>query len=342
MYFDIYPKKDKKDFFNYKREYSTVVESLKKGVPIIAIVGVRRTGKTTLMSVIFNELKDTRVWIDGRMIKDPKGEIPEAIIRAAESEEPLIFGRIDSISASIFGVEIGIKKGEEKNFDRIVGDKRIIVFIDEAQRMDVKELADLLSYFYDRYPKIQFVLSGSEVGLIDEVIEGDAISHPLYGRVIVRVDMQRLDREKSLEFLREGFKQMKVEVREEEIEEAVDTLDGLIGWLTMYGYERIMLGKRDALKITEERAVGIALSELHSFLKSRRNRKLYIDILKYAKNGIEWKVLKRALEGDYRESINPNTLTFALDELLKYSFLEKRGDQYIIADPLIFKALIRS
>ena len=153
--------------------------------------------------------------------------------------------------------------------------------------------------------------------------------------------MGRLPREKSLEFLREGFRQVGVRVRREEMEEAVDRLDGLIGWLTMYGYERAVLRKRHALKETEERAVAIVMAELAHFLKRRRNKRLYLAILKYARQGIEWSELKAAVEAELKTPLNPNSLSFALEELMRYGFLERQGHTYSLSDPLLFKAAVR-
>ncbi len=343
MYFDIYPKSNLKDFFNYKEEYAKVKEALKKGVPITAIIGVRRTGKTSLMNVLFNELNERKVWIDGRIIKDPKTEIPLAITKSLESRKPMVFGKIESISVSVMGLSINLKTNEEfnRNIEDMIGNKKLFVFIDEAQRMKTMELAELLSYFYDRHSGIKFILSGSEVGLMEEVLGGDASTHPLYGRLIVKIKMSRLTKEKSFEFLKAGFKQVNVKVSKKELNQAVDRLDGLIGWLTMYGYERGVLNKKNALKITEERAVGIVMSELSAFLRNRRNREMYLNIIKYAKGGIEWKALKTALEAERKKPINPNVLAFAIDELLRYSFLEKQGNKYILPDPLLFTAVMK-
>ncbi|CUX77151.1 hypothetical protein [Thermococcus chitonophagus] len=40
----------------------------------------------------------------------------------------------------------------------------------------------------------------------------------------------------SYDSLRKGFEELNLEVPEEEIREAVEELDGIVGWLTLYGY----------------------------------------------------------------------------------------------------------
>ena len=50
--------------------------------------------------------------------------------------------------------------------------------------------------------------------------------------------MNRLDKSRGFEFLNNGFDQLKTKIKKEDIYEAIEKLDGLIGWLTLYGYEK--------------------------------------------------------------------------------------------------------
>ena len=63
----------------------------------------------------------------------------------------------------------------------------VYVFIDEAQKADIEDLANVLSYFYDRFPNIFFVISGSEIGLnlLWGLLEGasDETESPLSSKV---------------------------------------------------------------------------------------------------------------------------------------------------------------
>jgi AAA+ ATPase superfamily predicted ATPase len=59
---------------------------------------------------------------------------------------------------------------------------------------------------------------------------------PLYGRAVAEVSMRRLLRGEAVEFLEKGFAELGVEVGKSVIEEAVNTLDGVIGWLTYFGW----------------------------------------------------------------------------------------------------------
>ncbi len=340
MYFDPEPKSNKKDFFNYGYEYALIKKSLHGKSKIIAVIGVRRVGKTSLLNVVYHETTTLKVWLDGRIVSDPKKEIFSAIYEVARTGKPKIFGKIESLNVSAFGIGVGIKIGPESQVElerKIRDSGQICVFIDEAQRMKGNELADVLSYFYDRFPKVVFIISGSEVGLVGDILGEEDSEHSLYGRNIVKIPMERLDKNEGMEFLSKGFVQTGVVVSSGEIANAIETLDGLIGWLTLYGYERGIMKNANALSKTTETGARIAASELTHFFKKTRGKQLYLGILRNA-SGIRWSELKVRVEKELGRQLNPNSFTFALAKLMDYSFIEKKNGKYYLSDPLLLKA----
>jgi len=340
MYFITEPKSKKEDFFNYEYEYAEIKKAMARKEKIIAVLGVRRVGKTSLLNILYNETKGLKVWLDGRIISNPKKEIFSAIYDVVKTGKSKIFGKIESLNISAFGVGINVKISTDSLLEienKIRKADQIYVFIDEAQKTDPGDLADVLSYFYDRFPNVFFVISGSEIGLIETVLGENNSKHPLYGRHITKIFMNRLDKSKGFEFLKKGFEQLKIKVKEDEIYEAIDKLDGLIGWLTLYGYERGIIKSEKALEKTTEIASQIVASELANFLKITKNRKLYLTILREA-NGITWSELKIRTEHEIGKKLNPNSFTSTLEKLIDYSFLEKKDDKYYLADPLLLKA----
>ncbi len=341
MYFEIEPKGRKKDFFNYDYEYGQVKKALQRKEKIIAVVGVRRVGKTSLLNLVYNETASLKLWLDGRIVTDPKKEIFAAIYETAKAGKPKIFGKIESLNLSAFGVGLDIKLGSESQLEiekKIRGSGHICVFIDEAQRMGTSDLADVLSYIYDRFPQVSFIISGSEIGLVEEILgEGDG-EHPLFGREIVKVAIPRLDRNRAMDYLKKGFTQLKFDVGEKELNEAIDELDGLMGWLTLYGYEKGVKKSKDALGKTSQGAAQIAASELVHFFRKTKNRKLYLSILRNV-NGTGWEELRSHAGKDFGKRLNPNLFTFALGRLASHSFVEKRDEKYYLSDPLLAKAV---
>ena len=341
MYFEIEPKARKEDFFNYDYEYRQLKDGLKRKEKVIAIVGVRRVGKTSLLNVVYNETRNLKLWLDGRIVSEPKKEIFSAIYETAKAGKPRIFGEIESLNLSAYGIGLGITRGPESRAvieKKIKDSGQVCVFIDEAQRMKAKDLADVLSYFYDRFTNVSFIISGSEVGLVEEILGEADSEHPLYGRQILKIVINRLDRNRAAEYLKTGFAQLKVNISEKENNGAISELDGLVGWLTLYGYEKGVKKSNDALGKTVQNAARIAATELSHFLKKTRNRKLYISILRNA-NGTGWEEFRASSGKDYGKKLNPNLFAFALDRLEAHSFVEKKDQKYFLSDPLLAKAV---
>lgn len=340
MYFNIEPKSRKEDFFNYEYEYDEIKKALKRNERITSVLGVRRVGKTSILNITYNETKELKLWLDGRIISDPKKEIFSAIYDVAKTGKSKIFGKIESLNISAFGIGLDVRIASESlsEIEKVIRKSgKIHVFIDEAQKMKDGELADVLSYFYDRFPNILFIVSGSEIGLLEDVLGEADSEHPLYGRHITKINMKRLDKNGSLEFLRRGFEQLEVKIGKDEIYEAIDELDGLVGWLTLYGYERGLVKNKDALKKTTEIAARIVATELTNFFKRVRNRELYLGIIHNA-NGVGWSELKLKAGRELKEQPDDKLFTFAVNRLIAYSFLEKKDDKYYLADPLLLKA----
>jgi len=340
MYFDLAPKAKKEDFFNYDYQHSELKKAIAGKNPLIAVLGARRVGKTSLMNIAFNETSGAKLWLDGRALPDPKRELISVVYDAARTGKSKIFGKVESLGVSALGLGVEIKVGSATRGEmekKIASARRVVVFIDEAQRADRKELGDILSYFYDRLPNVVFVLSGSEIGLVEEVLGEKDPAHALYGRLVVKIKMERFDKSRAMEFLKAGFSQAGCPVKEGEIYDAISELDGLAGWLTMYGHRRGLLKKEGALEETVEIAARIAASEIASFLSSRREKRAYESILRRA-NGISWSELKLRVEEDTKGKLSSAQFTFLLDELLRYSFIEKRDERYSVTDPLLRKA----
>ena len=83
-------------------------------------------------------------------------------------------------------------------------------------------------------------MTGSEVGLLFDFLKFNAPNAPLFGRYHHDIVLGRFSPELSAEFLRRGFDEGEVKVSEREIKGAIEELDGIVGWLALYGYVRGM------------------------------------------------------------------------------------------------------
>jgi len=118
----------------------------------------------------------------------------------------------------------------------------------------------LLAYGYDNFENINFILAGSEIGLLRDFLGIERPDSPLSGRYIYEIHVERLTREESKEFLMRGFKEECLNPPVNIIEEALDYFDGIIGWLAFFG-RKYADGIRD-LKDLKEIAINLALDEL--------------------------------------------------------------------------------
>lgn len=90
---------------------------------------------------------------------------------------------------------------------------------------------------------------------------------PLYGRVRYEVHLGNLSRENAVNFLVKGFKQLGIKPPMNIIEEAINKLNEVIGWLTYFGAlsSRHELTK-EMIDLTIGEGSKLALEELNNFL----------------------------------------------------------------------------
>jgi len=345
MYFEPEPKERREDLFDFESQYEELKNSVIEN-RITVIKGIRRTGKTSLMKVVRNEIRQPSIIIDGRIIEPKQSVLSRTIFKeiilaiTREFADIKLKKTMERISASLFGLSITFKFDDTisqtfQEIDKILDEKnkKLVIFIDEAQKLTPANLAGLMAYIFDNTKNINFVLAGSEVGLLDEFIGGD-VKNDLYGRPKHIIETKRLSYEEARLFLQAGFKQIKRKISEEEIKTVIEKLDGIIGWLTLYGYYSMKNEKDPVNKVLED-AAKITASEIDNFLSNRQSaRKIYLRLLEGLKSGLRWVEVKRLLEASIGKKINDRFVTKYLDELKKYGLITQQNEIYILADPL--------
>jgi len=342
-YFNPEPKTRKEEFFNMEEEIDRLSKGLKHG-KLVVVSGLRRYGKTSLILTYLNEEKYDYIYIDCRLL--PPGMITlDSILKLFKEElEKKTWAR--KILRSVEEIAVGdIKvklKGEETLASMLEALEGKIVVLDEAQelRRSKYRFDKILAYAYDHL-NIKFIVSGSQIGLLYRFLRVNDPESPLYGRPYIEVKLGRLSEKDSRRFLLEGFKQYGVEVSEDEIEEAVKWFDGIIGWLTYFGYSRSVDGER--LSSIVDKASKLALSELEHALKiygiaERRYREVLRIIA--LTHPAKWIQIKRGVEARIGRIPN-NTLTTIIKNLMDSGFVEKTLDGYVISDPILRNGIIR-
>ncbi len=147
--------------------------------------------------------------------------------------------------------------------------------------------------------------------------------------------VDRFTREQSMDFLIQGFEELGKEVELREVEDAVEIFDGLVGWLTHYGYYRAVrkLPHKKAMAKVFEEGSKLALEELVRVIAPSRKR--YSAILKAVAHGAEsWSDIK-AYTVARTGPITDKRFTELLKNLVKYGYLIKENNKYKIPDPII-------
>ncbi|CAB50209.1 AAA family ATPase [Pyrococcus abyssi] len=353
MLFDPRPKTEKKDLYDRERELKEFQEALKLGENIILLLGIRRLGKSSLLNVGLKESNFPYSKVDVRSLYFAYGTIPQdvlarKIIESLLASEKSLYLTLRKILESIKGIKIsGIHVEFERRqdlpsiFERIDlwaerEGKKVVIAFDEAQylRLSGVRYDGLIAYAIDNLPNIIFILTGSEVGMLHDFLGLDNPKKPLFGRQYEEIVLDRFTRDESFDFLRRGFEELNANIPDEEIEEVVNRIDGIVGWLTLYGYLRGVkkLGKEESLISLYSKAKALIEEELSHILAYSKRYKFILKAV--ALGNTRWKNIKEYVE--FRTGrINDAKFSNLLKNLVKYGYLEKRDGEYIIPDPLV-------
>ncbi|MEM1554754.1 MAG: ATP-binding protein [Thermoproteota archaeon] len=322
MLFDLKPKEHREELFDREEEYEELKRLVDSGL-WVAVVGKRMTGKTSLLKTFANENNGIYVNLLGaRSI--------EGLVRKLAAESGF---KLDEVSLDLRFIQVKWSRVLEDVFARI---KNRVIALDEVQEVSSHYFLKVLKSVWDKYRGVKIVFSGSYVGILRRLLEPSPAS-PLYGRKPAKLLLKPFSRELSKKFLENGFRENpRVKVRSEEIEEAVDRLNGYVGWLTYYGNFRCVrrLSHEEALRETVNEGSKIILEELENFLKGRR-RELYVKTLRTVSNGARWSEVKKTLNA------NSKVVKIVLETLCSAMIVEEKEGYYWIEDPIIKEAVRR-
>ncbi|WP_297481287.1 ATP-binding protein [Thermococcus sp.] len=344
MLFDLRPKDKREEIFDREREFKELEKSVER-YPLTLLLGIRRVGKSSILRAYLNE--NPGILIDCRELYAERGHITkEDLIRELQSKGSLI-QRVSSrfkVKLNMRFLEVEPREVPLRDVFRELNElggktEKFIIAFDEAQYLRFygsrggKELLALFAHAYDSLPNLRIILTGSEVGLLHDFLGINDYESPLYGRIGGEVYVKPFDEETSRAFLRAGFEETGIKVPAEDIERAVSVLDGIPGWLVLFGVK--YLEKRDfdnALKASLEVAKALVLGEISEL--ERRSRR-YIQILRAIALGYDrWGLIRDYLEVKGMKTPEPR-LYELLRNLEKMGWVEKEDGRYSLTDPVV-------
>jgi len=354
MLFDPRPKDKREDLFDREEEIN-MIKKYAERYPATLLLGIRRIGKSSILRVALNEIENG-IYIDVRKLHFESGgwiTIPSLhsnFEKALNSLKPPIKRKVFESLKKINGVSFaGINIRFEKearisdileSLDDIGG---VVIGLDEAQylrffgRRGGKEFLSLISYAYDNLKNINFIFTGSEVGLLHDFLGIMDYDSPLYGRVYGEITIEPFKPALSKKFLDAGFEEGDVKVKDAEIDRAIGFLSGIPGWLVEFGYN--YLTTRDF-----DKAMNGVIQKAEKFIEGEigeleKRSKRYILILRAISMDFNrWGKIKEFVEGNDREIPN-SRLASLIRNLEKMSWIKSIEGRYGIIDPVVERIL---
>lgn len=353
MYFDTSPKTKRTDLFGRSFLLDTLISYTKDAsIRMIVLKGLRRTGKTSLLNVALTEATVMSLKIDVRetpyydrkefmtyLVEKIRNKIGESLFQKILKYFSKVEVSYGDISAAFF---LQVEQKFSTFFEKLNGElekknKVLVLAFDEVQLLNRIRFEYNFAALYDNYAHIKLILTGSEIGLLDQFLGKRDAESPLYGRALMELEVPKFNEEETRTFLLKGFEQIKKTLSLEEITEVITNFDGIVGWATQYGWFRSQ-GKShsQAVSTVVEEGIKLTKKELDSFLINR-NKSRYIKILRWISKGYnQWGVLKHQFVNE-KLKISDRQLQLYLTELLDYGFIIKLNENYFVTDPLLLR-----
>jgi AAA+ ATPase superfamily predicted ATPase len=219
--------------------------------------------------------------------------------------------------------------------------ENVVIALDEVQELSSisGKLLEVLGRVFATYSNISFIFTGSMFGLMRTLLEPTAKS-PLYGRPPARIILNPFNADVATQFLQAGFSEQGMQADSERIGAALDRLNGIPGWLTLYGSKACIehLPQDVALQETENEAEKIVVTELKNFLAGRNNE-LYLSVMRAATYGARWSEIRGAVEARIG-TVNPTRLSAVLKSLRAAMIIEEKEGFYRMIDPIVRRVVL--
>ncbi len=329
--FDTKPKSNPRLLYGREKELDTLVGNLRQKNWVI-LLGPRRIGKTSLAECAITKLGKKIFVLDAR----ENSNFTEALNGLLAVPESSLRVKAE-IGVPHTPVKVGVDYSRvlsKRDLDSLlkkVGHAYII--LDEAQWLkNPRRVVMLLAHLYDYYhDNVTFIITGSMIGVVKSIVDPGADS-PLYGRAMTKMEIKRWQYSVSLGFLKAGTEELKLKLDEKKALEVEDNLDGLPGWLTLFGYNYAQLkNPNTALEHTVNEAKKIVAQEIKSIAKLGIGTPRLIKLLTILSDQP-----KRFVGLAESSGFNNTSLSKYLSTLNKLGYIERdEKGRYFISDPML-------
>jgi len=323
------PRETLDEIFDREREIGQIRELLERR-EWIALLGSRMSGKTSLAKAVSRSLNARIVYADLTRVKGLRDVYSRIYTSLPQDVTSRLRETLEFLQAGPVSVEFRKPTSSLENLLRSLCDRRTVLILDEVQdvKTGVNHLIPIFHRLMNSCPNVSLIFTGSSIGLMRTLLEQEG-DQPLAGRNPVRIALNPWDRRTAEEYLGRGLSECGISYTNEEVEEVLDNLGTLVGWLNFYGVNRCVKSHQEALRESLEEAIGVSLSELRNVADTEWKRKALRDLAV----GTTWNELLRV------SRVSTETLSKFLNKLDRLYLLTKEGNTYLLQDPVYRRAV---
>lgn len=338
----------------YGREHREALGRLKENVEektFTAILGPRRVGKTSIIRVFLNRYPYRYIYYDFSPFMGRQGISYTELTPAMMNIETEKLSYRAQLSLGLIRLDVRPESGVQFqnaliNLLRELNGKYddLLLVIDEAQVMPLTRginMLGLLQLISNTMDNTTVIMTGSMPGLLERILSPSA-SKPMFARYVDRISIPRWTSDESIGYLKKGLREAKVPHTRAELEEAVEELSNVPGFLAYYGKMRTRgMGHEEALREASNYAVGIWEQDLEAFLNIYSTRAYVTALWVLAQS--RFGLTRKEIAGEVlrMENISDRSLSRILKNLVSSGMVEhsrKRG-KYRIAEIPLAKAV---
>jgi len=320
----------------------------------VAVLGPRMVGKTSLLKAANSLLEKEKITVIYVNLwgASSSNDFLRALVTALNQDKSILQKikgiKINGVSIGSSGVAVTVSKKPMTTiwdlFDALGRQKETYVIeLDEVQELvNISgRLLIILANLFNTHSNVNFVFTGSMFGVMKTLLEPTSTS-PLYGRSPAKLYIQPFKSEIAMSFLRKGFQQCNTKVSEDILKNAVERLDGIPGWLTLYGNNVCIqqMSHEKALEETTQEAFRIVNDELEHFL-SNRDRVSHIAALKATAISASWSEIKNAVSNAKGSIVNDAIIQRIIQNLKAGMLIVEENGKYRVDDPMLRSYVLR-
>lgn len=337
----------------YGKEHKEAVRELNKLIEkgrFVSLLGPRRVGKTSVLRTFLNTYNYPYLYYDLSPYIGKTGVSYTSLTPALIKFDDIKFDAELQINLAI--IKLTIKNIQSRQYENALLNvlreinskfKKFLIIFDEAQVLVFIRGINMLGFLqtiHNTMDHISVIMTGSMPGLLEKILSPSS-KRPMYARYVEKIELKRWSKEDAINYLKIGLEEAGIKYSDYELEEAINELSTIPGFLSSYGLKRLRTTHKEALKDALEDAISLWTSDLEAFINIYKSP-TYINILSILAQtslGFTWSEIMREINR-IEEVKNPK-LYRILKNLVSAGMIEKINDKYMIAEKPLKEAIIR-